>query len=75
MQSGAPLLVGDVTNDQKYYDNLVLRASCVHADECLYQAPFDVLKAAIATSPGIFDYQVSNLTCQLILIVQSMMLS
>jgi hypothetical protein len=42
---------------------MVLRASCVHADdtpECLRQAPFDVLKAAIATSPGIFDYQVGN---------------
>lgn len=61
MQSGAPLPVGDVTLGQKYYDDLVLRASCIHAEDtldCLRHTPYETLKAGIDASMGIFDYTV-----------------
>jgi hypothetical protein len=64
MQSGAPLPVGDVTLGQKHYDDLVLRASCLHAEDtldCLRRTPYETLKAAIDTSMGIFDYTVGAL--------------
>lgn len=61
MQSGAALPVGDVTLGQKHYDDLVLRTSCLHADDtldCLRHTPYETLKAAIDTSMGLFDYTV-----------------
>lgn len=59
MQSGAPLPLGDITLGQKNYDELVLRTSCLHADntlECLRHTPYETLKSAIHASMGIFDY-------------------
>lgn len=61
MQSGAALPVGDVTLGQKHYDDLVLRTSCLHAEDtldCLRHTPYKTLKAAIDTSMGLFDYTV-----------------
>jgi hypothetical protein len=64
MQSGAPLPMGDVTLAQKHYDDLVLRTSCLHAEDtldCLRHTPYETLKAATDTSMGIFDYAVRSL--------------
>jgi len=61
MQSGSPLPLGDITEGQPHYDALVEQTGCTSsADtlECLRALPFDVLKAAVDKSPGIFDYQV-----------------
>jgi len=61
MQSGAPLPIGDVTLGQKHYDDLVLRTSCLHTEDtldCLRQTPYEILKAAVGASMGIFDYAV-----------------
>ncbi|KAJ3558684.1 hypothetical protein NM688_g778 [Phlebia brevispora] len=60
LQSGSPLPVADVTAGQKYYDDLVEQTSCQGSTdtlECLRQAPFDVLKAAIDSTVSLFSYQ------------------
>jgi hypothetical protein len=64
MQSGAPLPMGDVTLAQKHYNDLVLRTSCLHAEDtldCLRHTPYETLKAATDASMGIFDYTVRAL--------------
>ncbi|OCH92823.1 carotenoid ester lipase precursor [Obba rivulosa] len=64
MESGSPIPVGDITNGQKYYDDLVSETGCAgSADtlECLRQLPFDTLNAAVDKSPGIFAFQSLNL--------------
>ena len=61
MQSGAPLLVGDLTVGQKYYDALVVDTGCSGAAdtlECLRQVPLSKLKPIVDSSPSIFSYQV-----------------
>ena len=61
MQSGAPLLVGDLAVGQKYYDALVADTGCSStADtlECLRRVPLSTLKPIIDNSPSIFSYQV-----------------
>jgi len=63
MQSGAPLLVGDLTAGQKYYDALVADIGCYGATdslECLRQVPRSALKPIVDSSPSIFSYQVSG---------------
>jgi carboxylesterase type B len=63
MQSGAPLPVGDLTLGQKHYDMLVADTGCSSAAdtlECLRQAPFSILKAAVDSLPSVFGYQVRN---------------
>ncbi|KAI9457437.1 carotenoid ester lipase precursor, partial [Lactarius psammicola] len=60
MQSGSPLPVGDITNGQKYYDELVKRTDCSGSSDtlaCLREAPYEKLKAAMDSSPSIFAYQ------------------
>ncbi|KAI9457440.1 carotenoid ester lipase precursor [Lactarius psammicola] len=60
MQSGSPLPVGDITNGQKYYDDLVKRTDCSGSSDtlaCLRAAPYEKLKAAMDSSPSIFSYQ------------------
>ena len=67
MQSGSPLPIGDATLGQKYYDDLVLRTSCLHTEDtldCLRQAPYEIIKAAIDASMGIFDYTVCGFPCR-----------
>ena len=61
MQSGSPLPVGDITNGQQYYDALVAQTNCSGATDtlqCLREAPYDKLKAAVDDSPSVFSYQV-----------------
>lgn len=64
MESGSPLPMRDITNGQPFYDALVAQVGCSgSADtlECLRQAPFDALKAAIDASPGLFGFSVRRL--------------
>ena len=72
MQSGSPLPLGDITEGQPHYDALVEQTGCTgSADtlECLRALPFDVLKAAVDKSPGIFDYQVLFLPVKVLFFV------
>lgn len=64
MQSGSPIPVGDITRGQKYYDALVEQTNCSGSNDtlqCLREAPYDLLKAAVDKSPSIFTYQVCGL--------------
>jgi acetylcholinesterase len=61
MQSGSPIPVGDISNGQKYYDDLVSRTGCLGQTDtlqCLRSVPYEKLKAAVDVSPSIFAYQV-----------------
>ncbi len=63
MESGSPIPVSDITDGQPDYDALVQETGCQgSADtlECLRQAPFDTLMAAVSDSPGIFAPQVGG---------------
>lgn len=62
MLSGAPIPAGSVAspNAQKYYDQVVNFVGCqfnVDTLACLRTVPYTRLKAAIDTTPGIFDFQ------------------
>jgi len=60
MESGSPITVGDLSQGQKYYDALVSQVGCLHTSDtlqCLREAPFDTLKAAIDASPNWFSFQ------------------
>ncbi|KAF5315218.1 hypothetical protein D9619_007256 [Psilocybe cf. subviscida] len=60
MQSGAPIPVGDITNGQKYYDNMVKDTGCsgaIDTLQCLRTVPYAKIKAAINNAPSIFAYQ------------------
>lgn len=62
MQSGAPIPVGDITNGQVYYDQIVADTGCAGSSDtlaCLRTVPYSRLKPAIDKIPSIFDYQVS----------------
>lgn len=62
MESGSPIPTGDITHGQPFYDALVDQVGCSGSSdtlECLRQAPFDKLKAAMDASPDIFSFQVS----------------
>ena len=61
MESGSPILVGDITNRQSYYDALVAETGCSGATDtlqCLREVPYETLLSAVNQSPGIFAYQV-----------------
>lgn len=63
MESGSPIPVGDITNGQPYYDDLVSRTGCTGASDtlqCLREVDYDTLKEAMNASPSIFAYQVSR---------------
>ena len=63
MQSGAVLSTGDSSLGQQDYDNFVLESGCAGAEdtlECLRQAPFSVLKAAMDKGRG----STSSRVCQ-----------
>ncbi|CAL1698298.1 unnamed protein product [Somion occarium] len=65
MQSGSPIPVGDITDGQNFYDALVSETGCAGSSDtlqCLREAPFDTLKAAVDDSPGIFSFQSLALT-------------
>ncbi|KAJ3759224.1 Alpha/Beta hydrolase protein [Lentinula raphanica] len=64
MQSGSPIPVGDITDGQIYYDELVEATGCSGSDDtlnCLRGVDYSVLKAAVDATPGIFAYQSLNL--------------
>ncbi|KIK69867.1 hypothetical protein GYMLUDRAFT_151725 [Collybiopsis luxurians FD-317 M1] len=64
MQSGSPIPVGDITNGQKYYDQIVDATGCSGSSDtldCLRSVDYTTLKAAVDTTPGIFAYQSLNL--------------
>jgi acetylcholinesterase len=60
MQSGSPQQTSDITAGQPYYDFLVESTGCSGSSdtlECLRDAPYDILKAAVNNTPSIFSYQ------------------
>ncbi|KAJ3506803.1 hypothetical protein NMY22_g17130 [Coprinellus aureogranulatus] len=60
MQSGAPPPVGDLSQGQPWYDQLVQNTNCTgHNDtlECLRSVSLTNLTSAIQQSPGIWSYQ------------------
>ncbi|KAL0578576.1 hypothetical protein V5O48_003426 [Marasmius crinis-equi] len=65
MQSGSTIPVGDITNGQKYYDQVVADTDCSTSSDtldCLRQVPYEKLKNAIYNTPGVFSYQALHLT-------------
>lgn len=61
MNSGSPIPVGDITHGQRSYDDLVVATGCQNASDtlqCLREAPYQVLKAAVDATPQILSYQV-----------------
>ncbi|KAF8432659.1 alpha beta-hydrolase [Boletus edulis BED1] len=64
MQSGAPVLLGDITDGQSYYDALVAETGCSGANDtlqCLREVPYDTLLNAVNMSPGVLSYQSAHL--------------
>ncbi|KIY52453.1 alpha/beta-hydrolase [Fistulina hepatica ATCC 64428] len=64
MQSGSPIPVGDITQGQKYYDQIVEDTGCSSASdtlECLREVSYDTLVDAMNNSPFMFDYQSSDI--------------
>jgi len=64
MQSGSPLSLGDLTNGQRFYDNMVIETGCSGSvvDDtlaCLRYVPYERIKAVMDRSPGFLDYEVS----------------
>jgi acetylcholinesterase len=60
MESGSPIPVGDITQGQQYYDDLVELTGCSGSSDtlaCLREAPYESLKAAMDSTPSIFSYQ------------------
>jgi carboxylesterase type B len=60
MESGSPLPIGDITHGQKYYDDLVKLTGCSGSPDtlaCLRAAPYEILKAAMDTTPSSVSYQ------------------
>ncbi|KAJ3551121.1 hypothetical protein NM688_g4916 [Phlebia brevispora] len=58
MQSGSPISVANVTNNQNYYNALVAQTGCQESADtldCLRQAPFEDLQAAMDASPFLFS--------------------
>ena len=63
MQSGAPIPVGDTTNGQEFYDDLVNATGCTSAADtlqCLREVPFETLMDAVNNTPNIFGPRVSK---------------
>ena len=61
MESGAVPPIGDASLGQQDFDEFVQKTGCAGAEdtlECLRQAPFSVLKAAMDSGPGIISYRV-----------------
>ncbi|KAF9068600.1 carotenoid ester lipase precursor [Rhodocollybia butyracea] len=64
MQSGSPIPVGDITEGQTYYDEIVEATGCSGSSDtldCLREVDYTKLKAAVDATPGIFAYQSLNL--------------
>ena len=62
MQSGSPLIVGDITHGQPYYDLIVNEVGCNGTEDtlqCLREAPYEKFQAASSSTPSLF----SNTVC------------
>lgn len=60
MESGAPTPVGNMSQGQPYYDQLVRATNCRQQNDtlaCLRQAPLANLTAGISQTPGLWSYQ------------------
>ncbi|KAH9970734.1 carotenoid ester lipase precursor [Lactifluus volemus] len=67
MQSGSPPSTGDITLGQPFYDDLVNSTGCSGSSDtlsCLRTVPYLTLKAAVDSTPSLFDYQSLALTWQ-----------
>ncbi|KAL1666163.1 Alpha/Beta hydrolase protein [Schizophyllum commune] len=65
MNSGSPIPVGDITNGQIWYDQLVAATGCTNSKDtlqCLREVPYEDLKAAQDDTPFVFSYQSLILT-------------
>ena len=61
MNSGSPIPVGNLTEGQRYYDDLVEGTGCGNSSDtlqCLRESPYRVLKAAVDATPHDLSYQV-----------------
>ena len=59
MQSGSPISTSDISQSQAAFDDLAAKVNCSGSSDkiqCLREAPYAILKAAINDSPGLFDY-------------------
>ncbi|KAF9043105.1 carotenoid ester lipase precursor [Panaeolus papilionaceus] len=60
MQSGAPMHIPKITDQQPYFDKIVQATNCATAQDaidCLRKVPYDNLLAAINTTPNLFSPQ------------------
>ncbi|KAI0075529.1 carotenoid ester lipase precursor [Panus rudis PR-1116 ss-1] len=60
LQSGFPIMQGDMSDGQKYYDTLISDTGCSNSSdslECLRGVPYDTFKAAVDKSPDTLAYQ------------------
>jgi len=60
MESGSPILMGDITHGQPYFNAIVSQTGCGSAKdklECLRGVSYNTLSNAINVTPGIFAYQ------------------
>ncbi|KAJ3516346.1 hypothetical protein NLJ89_g1191 [Agrocybe chaxingu] len=60
MESGSPIVLPDILQQQRYFDSLVIDTNCTTASdklECLRDAPFEQLAAAVDRTPSLFAYQ------------------
>ncbi|KAL1742048.1 Alpha/Beta hydrolase protein [Schizophyllum fasciatum] len=65
MNSGSPIPVGDITNGQMWYDQLVEATGCAGNKDtlqCLREVPYKDLKDAQNNTPFVFSYQSLILT-------------
>ncbi|KAI0060995.1 carotenoid ester lipase precursor [Artomyces pyxidatus] len=59
MDSGSPLPVGPIAEEQSVYDTFVANVGCSHSYntlQCLREAPITKIRAAIGDSPNIFSF-------------------
>lgn len=67
-QSGSPTYpIRDMLEGQRYYDRLVEQTNCSGAADtlqCLRDAPYEKLMAAVNRSPGFFTFETLRLAWQ-----------
>lgn len=63
MESGSRAPIGDISSGQQYYNYLIAATDCQNANDtlqCLREAPYGVLKAAMDTTPNTLSFRVSQ---------------
>src|SRR5260221_1996728 len=59
-QSGSPMPLPHVLDQQVYFDGLVTATNCTYASDrfqCLKHVPFSAIQSAVDASPGMFSYR------------------